>query len=116
MPEGGITFTRGRPYKKNDQAHVEQKNWSVVRRVVGYRRYTSRAAYEHLVQLYELLRLYVNFFQPIRKLVSKERVGAKVIKRYDEAATPYQRLAGHGKGPQGQARAADGALSSAGSG
>lgn len=90
--EQGIRFTRGRPYKKNDQAYVEQKNWSVVRRLVGYRRYSSQAAYERLGQLYELVRLYVNFFQPIRKLVSKERVGAKVIKRYDQAATPYQRL------------------------
>lgn len=88
----GIRFTRGRPYKKNDQAYAEQKNWSVVRRLVGYDRYTSRGAYEQLGKLYSLVRLYVNFFQPITKLVSKERVGAKVVKRYDVAKTPYQRL------------------------
>ena len=88
----GIRFTRGRPYKKNDQAYVEQKNWSVPRRLVGYDRYCSKAAYEALERLYELVRLYVNFFQPVRKLVGKERVGAKVKKRFDEAQTPYQRL------------------------
>jgi len=88
----GIRFTRGRPYKKNDQAYVEQKNWSVPRRLAGYDRYCSKAAYEALERLYELVRLYVNFFQPVRKLVGKERVGAKVKKRFDEAQTPYQRL------------------------
>lgn len=87
-----IQFTRGRPYKKNDQAYAEQKNWIAVRRVVGYDRYASRAAYEQLERLYDLLRRYGNFFQPLRKLVGKERVGAKVIKRYDTARTPYQRL------------------------
>jgi hypothetical protein len=88
----GIRFTRGRAYKKNDQAHVEQKNWSSVRRFVGYDRYATRAAYQELEKLYDSLRLYINFFQPIRKLVAKERVGSKVIKRYDAARTPYQRL------------------------
>ena len=92
----GIDFTRGRPYKKNDQAYVEQKNWVVVRRLVGYRRYSSQAAYERLGALYELVRLYVNFFQPIRKLVDKRRDGARVIKHYDEAATPYRRLLASG--------------------
>jgi transposase InsO family protein len=88
----GIRFTRGRPYKKNDQAYVEQKNWSVVRRLVGYHRYSTKAAYEQMERLYLLVRQYANFFQPIAKLVHKERVGAKVIKRYDVAKTPYQRL------------------------
>jgi hypothetical protein len=88
----GIHFTRGRAYKKNDQAYVEQKNWSVVRRLVGYDRYSSKVAQEQLRRLYELVRLYVNFFQPIRKLVGKKRVGAKVTKKYDTAQTPYQRL------------------------
>jgi transposase InsO family protein len=73
----GIRFTRGRPYKKNDQAYVEQKNWSAVRRLVGYSRYSSRAALQQLTEVYELQRLYLNFFQPVRKLVGKERVGAK---------------------------------------
>src|SRR5688572_6783218 len=88
----GIRFTRGRPYKKNDQAYVEQKNWSVVRRLVGYHRYSTKAAYEQMELLYLLVSRYANFFQPIAKLVHKERVGAKVIKRYDVAKTPYQRL------------------------
>jgi transposase InsO family protein len=88
----GIRLTRGRSYKKNDQAYVEQKNWSVPRKLIGYDRYCSKAAYEQMQRLYELVRLYVNFFQPVSKLVSKEREGAKVKKRYDVAQTPYQRL------------------------
>ena len=87
-----LTFTRSRPYKKNDQAYVEQKNWSIVRHLVGYGRYEGAAACEALGCLYEVVRLYVNFFQPSMKLVSKERVGAKVKKRYDAATTPYQRV------------------------
>lgn len=87
-----ITFTRCRPYKKNDQAHIEQKNWSVVRRVVGYDRYESAQALEQLQDLYQVLRLYHNFFQPVMKLIGKERVGARVKKQYDEAQTPYQRI------------------------
>ena len=88
----GITFTRSRSYKKNDSCHVEQKNWSVVRRLIGYDRYNSRAALEALNYTYDLLRLYVNFFQPVMKLVKKTRHGAKVHKVYDTARTPYQRL------------------------
>ena len=87
-----IAFTRSRPYKKNDSCHVEQKNWSVVRRLIGYDRYNSRAALEVLNRIYELTRLYINFFQPVMKLVSKSRHGAKVYKVYDTAQTPYQRL------------------------
>lgn len=86
-----ITFTRSRPYKKNDSAHVEQKNWSVVRRLVGYDRYSTRDALEHLGFVYGLVRLYVNFFQPVMKLQSKTRHGAKVNKVYDRARTPYRR-------------------------
>jgi len=88
----GITFTRSRSYKKNDSCHVEQKNWSVVRRVVGYDRYSTQAALKALEEVYALLRLYVNFFQPVLKLVGKSRQGAKVRKTYDTAQTPYQRL------------------------
>lgn len=87
-----ITFTRSRSYKKNDSCHVEQKNWTVVRRVIGYDRFSSRAAFEVLESVYTLLRLYVNFFQPVSKLVKKSRQGAKVHKVYDTAQTPYQRL------------------------
>lgn len=90
--EQELTFTRSRPYKKNDQAYVEQKNWSIVRQLVGYERYESASAFEALAALYELVRLYVNFFQPSLKLVSKERVGSKVKKNYDRAKTPYQRV------------------------
>ncbi len=88
----GITFTRSRPYKKNDQAHVEQKNGSVVRRLVGYDRYQSKAAQQALEDLYQLVRLHVNFFQPTCKLLGSQRQGAKVRKQFDRAQTPYQRL------------------------
>lgn len=92
----GIRVTRGRGYRKNDQAWVEQRNWLAVRRLVGYDRYSSRAAYLVLQRLYGLLRLQLNFLRPVRKLVSKHRVGAKVLKRYDRAQTPYQRLLASG--------------------
>ncbi|MBM3120028.1 MAG: transposase family protein [Chloroflexi bacterium] len=87
-----ITFTRSRSYKKNDSCHVEQKNGNVVRRLVGYDRYASKASFECLGRVYDLVRLYINFFQPTMKLVSKTRHGAKVYKVYDTAQTPYQRL------------------------
>ena len=87
-----ITFTRSRSYKKNDSCHVEQKNWSVVRRLVGYDRYTSKSAYQCLERIYDLVRLYMNFFQPTMKLLSKTRNGARVHKVYETAQTPYQRL------------------------
>jgi hypothetical protein len=87
-----ITFTRSRSYKKNDNCHVEQKNWSVIRRQVGYQRYSSKAAYEALGNVYALLRLYLNFFQPVLKLKVKCRQGSRIHKVYDEAQTPYSRL------------------------
>jgi hypothetical protein len=87
-----ITFTRSRPYKKNDQAHVEQKNWSVVRREVGYDRWETEQELALLESIYDDLRLYINFFQPSFKLIAKERIGNKTIKRYDTAKTPYQRV------------------------
>jgi hypothetical protein len=87
-----ITFTRGRSGKKNDGCFVEQKNYSVVRRAVGYARYDSVAQLRLLNELYGYLRLYTNYFQPVMKLLSKERNGAKVKKTYDEPKTPYQRL------------------------
>jgi hypothetical protein len=71
---------------------VEQKNWSVIRRAVGYARYDTDKEFSILNKLYGYLRLYVNFFQPVRKLIKKERIGSKVIKRYDEAKTPYRRV------------------------
>lgn len=87
-----IIFTRARAYKKNDSCHVEQKNGNIVRRIVGYDRYTSKAAYSCLERVYRLVRLYVNFFQPTMKLIAKSRHGAKVHKVYETAQTPYQRL------------------------
>ena len=90
--ENGIAFTRCRPYRKNDQAWVEQKNGAVVRRIVGYRRFEGLEAAGMLAQLYRSMRLFVNFFQPSFKLADKSREGAKVRKRYHPPATPYQRL------------------------
>ncbi len=83
-----LTFTRSRPYKKNDQAYVEQKNWSIVRQLVGYERYESASAYQALQALYEVIRLYINFFQPSMKLVAKERVESRVKKTYDQPRRP----------------------------
>ena len=89
--EKGITFTRSRPYKKNDNCHVEQKNWSIVRRYVGYFRYESDSL-SVLNDLYKKLRLYINFFQPSMKLIEKKRVGSKVRKKYDSPKTPFERV------------------------
>jgi hypothetical protein len=87
-----ITFNRSRSNKKNDSCHVEQKNGNVVRRIVGYDRYATKAALECLDRLYNCVRLYTNFFQPTMKLISKTRHGARVHKVYETAQTPYQRL------------------------
>jgi len=87
-----ITFTRSRAYRKNDNCFVEQKNYSVVRRTVGYLRYDAEEELSLLNELYGYLRLYTNFFQPTMKLVEKTRVGSKVKKRYDQAKTPYRRV------------------------
>ena len=86
-----ITFTRSRPYRKNDNCFVEQKNFPVVRQHVGYLRYDTDAELAVLGELYGRLRLFVNFFQPQMKLVAKTRTGAKVTKHYDTATTPYRR-------------------------
>lgn len=91
-----LRFTRGRPYKKNDQAYVEQKNHVAVRQRVGYDRYSSKAAFAQLTKLYALVRLDLNYFQPLRKLVRKERIGSKVVKGFDQAQTPYQRVRAKG--------------------
>jgi len=99
-----ITFTRSRSYKKNDSCHVEQKNWSVVRRTIGYDRFNSRSAFEALGDVYTLVRLYINFFQPVLKLVAKSRQGAKVHKVFDTARTPYQRLLDSGALTEGKKR------------
>jgi hypothetical protein len=87
-----ITFTRARPSRKNDSCFVEEKNYSVVRRNVGYRRYDTPEELAVLNELYGYLRLYTNCFLPTMKLVSKERIGSRVKKVYDEPATPYKRV------------------------
>ena len=91
-----ITFTRSRPYEKNDQAHVEQKNWSIVRRLIGYDRYETEEALVQLNRVHDLGRVWINHWQPVLKLIEKERVGAKIIKRHDQAKTPYRRVLGAG--------------------
>ena len=87
-----ITFTRSHAYKKNDGCYVEQKNWSVVRRNVGYARFDTPEELAVLNELYASLREHANFFMPSAKLVSKTRDGAKVTKRYDTPKTPYARV------------------------
>jgi hypothetical protein len=90
--ERDICFTRSRPYMKNDNCHVEQKNWHIVRRNIGYDRYEGRWALAIMNQYYALLRLYTNFFLPQTKLVGKQREGARIHKCYEVPKTPYQRL------------------------
>ena len=87
-----ITFTRARAYHRNDQAHVEEKNGSVVRRLIGYDRYQGVEAWRALNHVYEVLRQYQNFFQPSMKLLDKQRQGGRLCKRYDRAQTPCQRV------------------------
>lgn len=87
-----LKFTRGRAGKKNDNARVEQKNWSVVRHFVGYARYETAQQVTQLNALYDVVGLYINFFKPVMKLQAKRREGSKVKKIYDKPKTPYQRL------------------------
>lgn len=87
-----ITFTRARSYRKNDSCFVEQKNYSIVRRAVGYLRYDTEEDLLTLNELYRSLRLYTNFFQPTMKLIEKTRIGSKITKKYDKAQTPYRRV------------------------
>jgi hypothetical protein len=88
----GVQFTRGRPYKKDDNAHIEQKNWTHVRKLLGYERYDSRAALTAINALYADLRVLQNLFLPSVKLRDKRRVGARVRRRYDAPQTPLDRL------------------------
>jgi hypothetical protein len=100
-----LPFTRSRPYWKNDQAHVEQMNWSMVRRLLGYDRYEAEAEWALLQRLYQWLRLWTNHWQLVLKPTGKEREGAKVWKRYDTAQTPNRRvLASAGLPPAGRER------------
>ncbi len=90
-----ITFTRARPTNKNDGCHVEQKNWAVVRTVVGYHRYDTAPELLLINEIWQLQSQLTNFFYPQQKLVSKVRDGAKVTKRYDTATTPFRRAVNH---------------------
>lgn len=87
-----LMFTRSRPYRKNDNAHAEQKNRQYVREVVGYERYETSQDVDWLNAVYACLDDYANLFLPMRKVISKKRVDGKVRKRYDKARTPVQRL------------------------
>ena len=91
----GIEFTRSRAYRSNDQAWIEQKNGSVVRRFVGHDRYSGRVAGQTMAHLYGALRRYVNFFQPSFKLIDKTRDGATTVKHYSQPTTPCDRLMQH---------------------
>ncbi|MGC8731049.1 MAG: integrase catalytic domain-containing protein [Halothiobacillaceae bacterium] len=95
--DAGIRMSRSRPYQKNDNAWVEQKNWTHVRKVVGYRRLTTDAQREILNTLYPVLALYKNFFQPAIKLKAKLRVRGKIHRMYGPAETPYERLLASGQ-------------------
>ena len=91
--ERKIEFTRGRPYHKNDNCFIEQKNSTHVRQVIGYLRYDTQKELNCLNDLYRNeLRLYKNFFQPVIKLASKERIGGHIKRKYGQAKTPYRRL------------------------
>jgi hypothetical protein len=87
-----IQFTRGRPYKKNDNAHIEQKNWTHVRKLMGYVRYDSEAALTAMNAVYADLRLLQNLFLPSVKLQRKERIGARLRRHYDAPLTPLERV------------------------
>jgi len=100
-----LSFTRSRPYRKNDNCFVEQKNYSIVRSAVGYYRYDSEQELELLTTLYSSLRLFTNFFQPVMKLQHKTRSASKVKKTYDAPQTPYVRLLFHSAvSPEAKAR------------
>lgn len=90
--ENGVCFTRSRPFQKNDNCHVEQKNWNVVRRNIGYARYEGNEAVDVMNEYYACLRLHTNFFLPQTKLIGKDRDGSRIRKRYDTPKTPYRRL------------------------
>ncbi len=87
-----ISFSRTRPSRKNDNPYVEQKNYSVVRRAVGYARYEGEREQELVNELYDRLRLQINFFKPVMKMVAKQRRGSRIWKKYDVPKTPYRRI------------------------
>jgi hypothetical protein len=90
--DGGIKMSRSRPYQKNDNCWVEQRNWTHVRKVAGYRRLDTAGELAILRELYQSVTLYKNFFQPTVKLVEKLRVAGKIHRKYDGPRTPFQRV------------------------
>jgi hypothetical protein len=91
--EHGLEFTRGRPYRKNDNAYIEQKNWTHVRKIFGWKRIDAPAAIEAMNTLYRNeLRLFLNYFQPSVKLIERHRIGSRVRRKYDAPKTPFERL------------------------
>ena len=90
--EERIVFTRGRPYRKNDGCHIEQKNWSIVRQTVGYGRFETQRECDLLNMVYDYVRLINNFFMPSQRLESKTRDGGRVVRKMDEPKTPYERV------------------------
>jgi hypothetical protein len=98
-----IEFTRGRPYAKNDNAHIEQKNYTHVRKLIGYKRLDQIHQLEKMNDLYRNeWDFYKNFFLPNKKLIEKKRIGAKIVKKYDDPKTPYQRLLENEKLSEGE--------------
>jgi hypothetical protein len=93
-----VQFTRSRPYKKDDNAHIEQKNWTHVRKLMGWDRYDTAKALEAANRLYEELRIFQNLFQPSMKLQCKIRKGSRLIRRYDTPRTPFERVVESRKG------------------
>ena len=96
-----IIFTRSRSYKKNDNAHIEQKNYTTVKQVLGYQRFDTEEVFTLMQKLYRgPLRLYINFFQPSVRCIEKKRVGSKIKKIYDTAKTPFERVVAHSRIPE----------------
>jgi hypothetical protein len=88
----GIRYTRGRPYHSNDTCYIEQKNYNIIRQAVGYLRYESEQEVALVAQLYENLRLLVNYFLPSARLVDKRREGSRIKRIYDRPKSPFRRL------------------------
>ena len=98
--ERRIKMSRSRPYKKNDNAWIEQKNWTHVRKLVGYRRYDTTSELKLLNEIYVVARLYRNFFQPAIKLREKTRVGGRIKRKYDKAQTPMRDCSRQARSPK----------------
>jgi hypothetical protein len=93
LKANNLQFTRGGPYKKNDNAHIEQKNWTYLRRLLGWARFEGQEVLDAINNLYrQEIRLWMNFFQPSVKLIKKERIGSRLVRKYSTAQTPLERV------------------------